>query len=401
MAIEPFGFDPRMWRPLGAEITAVRRLTMDDLLVLIDLIYQAGLDPSRWQEVLTRLVAPYDGSAVLYLQEADTDRASFLECVGQDDQATRDYQDYYAALNPAKELWRAAHEGTILDFDTIADPEELRRGEFYNDFFKPRGMHHVMGAAVIKRAEVVTNLSIQRSARAGPWSEQERARLSVIVTHTRRSLELSRRLTFLALERDMALSKGGGTCGYAVVDQDRRVLFADKFAEATLRDAGALGVFEGRLTAASRADTERLTAAIRASVATAAGNGACAGNTFVLPARRVGLPLVLKIYPWRGDTIGFGVPGPAALICVEDSRREPRRAATAAAAMHGLTPAETRLLEALLNGQRITEYAEAASIRVTTARTQLAALFAKTGQRRQADLVRVMLTPGNAPIPNA
>ena len=60
--------------------------------------------------------------------------------------------------------------------------------------------------------------------------------------------------------------------------------------------------------------------------------------------------------------------------------------------MFGMTPAEARLTEALVHGQSLQQYADARRVTMSTVRTQLKAATAKTGTRRQADLVRIVLT---------
>jgi DNA-binding CsgD family transcriptional regulator len=55
-----------------------------------------------------------------------------------------------------------------------------------------------------------------------------------------------------------------------------------------------------------------------------------------------------------------------------------------------LTPAEARLAQRLASGDTVEEVAKALHIKMTTARTQLAAIFAKTETRRQAKLVAIL-----------
>jgi DNA-binding NarL/FixJ family response regulator len=55
-----------------------------------------------------------------------------------------------------------------------------------------------------------------------------------------------------------------------------------------------------------------------------------------------------------------------------------------------LTPAETRLAQALTCGESLEEVAERLNVKMTTARTQLAAIFAKTSTNRQAQLVAIL-----------
>jgi DNA-binding CsgD family transcriptional regulator len=54
----------------------------------------------------------------------------------------------------------------------------------------------------------------------------------------------------------------------------------------------------------------------------------------------------------------------------------------------GLTLAETRLLSALVTGERLAEYAERTGVKRSTAKTHLRGLFNKVGESRQADLIR-------------
>jgi DNA-binding CsgD family transcriptional regulator len=55
-----------------------------------------------------------------------------------------------------------------------------------------------------------------------------------------------------------------------------------------------------------------------------------------------------------------------------------------------LTPAEARLAQHLACGDSVEEVAQTLHIKMTTARTQLAAIFAKTETRRQAKLVAIL-----------
>ena len=56
-----------------------------------------------------------------------------------------------------------------------------------------------------------------------------------------------------------------------------------------------------------------------------------------------------------------------------------------------LTPAETRLAIALFKGQSVEAYAKEAGISINTARWYVKQIYAKTGVKRQTELVRVLL----------
>ena len=56
----------------------------------------------------------------------------------------------------------------------------------------------------------------------------------------------------------------------------------------------------------------------------------------------------------------------------------------------GLSPAEARLLPLLLRGCTPQQIAQELGVKVTTVRSQLSSVFAKTGATRQQDLIRLL-----------
>ena len=58
----------------------------------------------------------------------------------------------------------------------------------------------------------------------------------------------------------------------------------------------------------------------------------------------------------------------------------------------GLTPAEARLAAMIVNGSAPDECAQALHVKISTVRSQLNAIYGKTGATGQADLVRMILS---------
>jgi DNA-binding CsgD family transcriptional regulator len=65
----------------------------------------------------------------------------------------------------------------------------------------------------------------------------------------------------------------------------------------------------------------------------------------------------------------------------------------------GLTPAEARLVLRLLTGESLRSCAQALGIQYETVRTLLKSIFQKTGTRRQAELVIVIIRAMNEAHP--
>lgn len=70
-----------------------------------------------------------------------------------------------------------------------------------------------------------------------------------------------------------------------------------------------------------------------------------------------------------------------------------------AAGRYGLTPAEVRVVQALLDGCTIERGAQLLGIRPATVKTHLQHVFDKTTARRQVDLIKLIAEPGQPQLP--
>ncbi|MEI6162459.1 MAG: helix-turn-helix transcriptional regulator [Roseococcus sp.] len=78
--------------------------------------------------------------------------------------------------------------------------------------------------------------------------------------------------------------------------------------------------------------------------------------------------------------------GGAVVMVIDPAARRPASDQLLAAAF-GLTPAEASLTASLLSGLSLADHARKRRVTMPTVRTHLARVLAKTGSRRQADLV--------------
>lgn len=157
-----------------------------------------------------------------------------------------------------------------------------------------------------------------------------------------------------------------------LVDGARRLLDANRAANAALDASAAIERSFGRLAAACQRDVIRIERAIAA-------------------AWRAGMaPLSLADGAFEADVIrmGDGLPAPNFLILARASATGERT--ERAARCFGLTPAENRLLDCLVEGLELKDAACRLGVARTTARTHLQRIFDKTGVRRQTDLQRMI-----------
>jgi DNA-binding CsgD family transcriptional regulator len=91
------------------------------------------------------------------------------------------------------------------------------------------------------------------------------------------------------------------------------------------------------------------------------------------------------ISPWRDD-------GPAAFILVTEPNGASARSSRLLQQIFGLSAAEVRVAQRLMLGETPEEAAASLGIKISTLRWHLASLYRKTDTRRQAELVRLLLT---------
>lgn len=151
------------------------------------------------------------------------------------------------------------------------------------------------------------------------------------------------------------------------------------------------------LATSDRQSTMRLARSISmaaAGLSPTMGGGGIGGCTLAVSRSDDAAPLVLAIAPFAATAAGAEVaPGlsPAhALIVVSDPDAEDGEFALRIQSAFGLTRAETRLAVALARGICRKEYARSIGVQPSTVKTQITNLFAKTGTRRESDLVRIL-----------
>jgi DNA-binding CsgD family transcriptional regulator len=159
---------------------------------------------------------------------------------------------------------------------------------------------------------------------------------------------------------------------------DRRVLMQNAAAEALPNLFACFGMSYGRLTRFVAAATEPFE-----HVFARALNGSPTSAVVTLQSKgRQGLWRIGMGPVGRGDA-----PVDAAVVMLIDPPPAPGGTLEALRRLFGLSAAEARVLALLLDDCRPREIADELNLSITTVRSHLKALFAKTYTRRQSELV--------------
>lgn len=359
---------------------------------LIGYIYAASLDLSQWWSVAPRLAAFLDATSAV-IQARRTEVVLGLGATANVDAgALNAYHGYYAARDPYALGWQSSGGGAgVFLGSELIDPGRFSETEFYQDYAQHLDIFHLAGAALPTDSRAAVLLAVHRAKRAAAFEAEDKARLERVLPHIARALQIQTALAAADMQRKGALEALDRLAlGVALVGGDGRLAFANATAETLVRQGDGVTVRDGKVRARAPEAAARLEQAVRQSAEIAVGKASDASDIVRLP-RRLKRALSALVAPLPMDRKLLLLTGASVVIFLFDPDASAPPAMSALRTLYNLTPAEARLLRALVAGDRISDYAERVGISINTANTQLKQVFAKTEVERQSDLIRLVL----------
>lgn len=352
-------------------------------------IYAAALDPSLWQGALDAVSAVH-GVVGTQLLHADASQEQLNRSVasGYDSAAGESWDRYYSRINVWAPGMLSMPVGIPWLGERICSFDTLRRTEFYNDWVRPHGDIAGGGAIVLDRSPgkltiLGGNFPRKYRERLDPAWQFDLALFGPAIRH---ALTVNGMMLGLRLERMLA-REGIATDGMAVllVDRQGRLVFADE-AGARMGEAGDIVRF--RPNARLGFSDETLAAAVERLRH---------DETAVAPVvrRLPGRAEMVTVIPLTDRGIAAlnlppHPPGRSPRLAVLVSRQS-APPGSALSARLGLSEAETEVALHLARGLSPPEIAEARGASLNTVRNQMKSIFAKTGCRRQSEVVALVL----------
>lgn len=356
-------------------------MTLRDLDAIVQALYETALVPHRLPLILREIADLCQGrAAALVVRDARTGTLPVNVMTGLPDGEDRVFERDYAFAAGA-DPWTMAQDVVSTDW--------------FRDRLAPAGMTDAVAVAV-DDPEVAVLLIILRDD-GMTFGGGDRRRLDLLRPHLPHVARLLGRVA------DMESRAAATTAlldaldeALVVIDDQRRVVYANAAAEELLARDPHLEITEGTLRLVSQRHDERFGVQVEraARQALVPETSAGAGEALAVP-RDPGLrPLGVVVHPLpvSGGSLGADRPLVAVHLSDPDTARAPSEGVLGG--LFALTPAEARLLRALIRDVRLDDYAAERGVSVTTARTQLARLFRKTGTGRQPELVRLAVTAG-------
>ena len=353
----------------------------------LGMIHDAAFRPAAWDGVLRRL-ASLTGAVAGGLTQEDpkTGRGTPITYFGFEPTHVERNFDYFLPLNPLFGIANQMQPGFIVTNGDVVPTSVFRRSEFYDGWARPQGLCSPITLVTHRADGRYLPLTLVRPDGAGEASDEERALLARFAPHLMHAVRVGLHLQMAdARERQLLAALAGLPQAALLVDADRRVTFVNDAGEAFLTRSAPrpLKIVNGELVAADpKSDAELQEAMSRALCADGLARGIAVEIRGPLPVEKA--VLTLSPLPLDDFWVGYAGSGPtrrSCMVLIEDW------GISALADRHGLTPAETRLVQAIIVGKGLAWAARELGISRSTAQSHLDKVFQKTNTNRQAELV--------------
>jgi DNA-binding CsgD family transcriptional regulator len=364
-----------------------------DYTGFLDRLYGSVVERGDWEGVIARF-ADLVGGARAWLPSLDLSNGGGQGVIARiDPQAQDAYFQYYYSTNPfvrlgpselaaSWPLWVTTDEDRFLK-------EDFAGTEYYNDFLKPQDIHSVLVVRLGRHGVMQSTLNITRPIGQGQFSGADIEIANRLHPDLVRAFNLSRRFADLKdFSAGLAETLNSSRHAIFLLDAQGGIRHANAAAEALLGEPDGLCAVAGRLAATSTPAARRLEALIARAACPDGARREAGSMGLKTPSRR--LPLSLIVAPLRSDrSLARGAA--SVLVCVADLEAGLSLPERQLRDLFGLTPAETRLALALLEGADLREAARSFAVSFATVRNQLSSIFAKTDVNRQAELIQLMM----------
>ena len=215
--------------------------------------------------------------------------------------------------------------------------------------------------------------------------------MRLVVPHIRRAILINRAIELKTAEAGrFAETIDGLAAGVFLLDRHCHLVHANLAAREYLASGGFLRLTGGRLVASDPESNQLLRAAIAAA---GSGDAELGTKGIAMPlTARDGEHYVAQLLPLTSGSRRQAGPAYSAVaaLFVHKAAMDVSAPPEIIAKLYKLTPSELRVLLAIVAIGGIAETPEGLDIGAATVKTHLHCLFAKTGARGQADLVKLV-----------
>jgi DNA-binding CsgD family transcriptional regulator len=303
------------------------------------------------------------------------------------------YERHYIQLDDRPLQAFAAGVGGIFVSTDSASAATIDRSEIYQDFLIPNGVKHCMGGMSFEDDKRRMLVAFLGAADRDEFSAEERQLLKQLMPHFQKSAALM--LKVQALERveqdGLFILDNLPTAAFTLGAQNN-IVSLNKRAESLLVQGNHFGITRQNLCVKGPMSSEFLSLLQRVKK-----SGIPESIVLVATNMSDTVHATVSRFPQTSNPAAQG-----AKLLILISQPNHYRVATMQQLMQlfKFSPAEARLARAVAHGQELEFFALEQGVKMTTIRSQMAAIFTKARVKRQTELAKLILSIPCARPPN-
>jgi hypothetical protein len=300
----------------------------DDILALIDLIYEAAFNSTLWPTALMSLADNMKTSHI-GMSAMDFSSQTYDSIAPRTDPAmTAIYRQHWAFHNPVWKLSATRPAGEVYLLDSLIPREEFAATPVFNEWFRPAKFGlATMSANLLIGDRVSALIAVANAPGNDEITSEQMLAFKAALPHIDRAIRIHRELRMRDLDNDTAPERLEGLQrGVMLVDGAARVLFANAAARTLLRSGGVLALKGGCLHSTGSSD---IVQGLIASCVPKAHPPNGPGGEVSIPRGPRRSPLRVTVTPLRSKgTVAelpwLGLNIPVAIVTVVDPASEKR-----------------------------------------------------------------------------
>lgn len=398
-------------------LNAETEIELARLSNLVDLIYQAALNPYQWKNTLLAmgewLNAPM---ALLFTPRVLPKDGGFYFTLGISETTMELWRTRYQPMD----IWITTsiqmdlcREGIIFTGDEIVPTKELEKTVWYQEFLSKIGIGQVLANTIYgleSQIHHTTFLSFFRDINADVFTAQDRWKSSLLLPHLSRAMGMAARLRNADYQVATSLiALNSLPHGILLIGENEEVIFSNEAALRILnvKDGLSLQIRNNQngqadLIAQQSEVQENLEQAIREAIKPNLLSTPHFSKTLSIPrpSGRQVLSLSFSSLPSQNDFMVSPSIVPRAVIFISDNEAMIEINREILKNTYRLTKAEIRTAEWIVEGKSLEEASSESGLSINTLKTHLHRIYDKTNTPNRAMLVKLLMTLSGSILKN-
>jgi DNA-binding CsgD family transcriptional regulator len=370
-------------------------VSTNGLSSLLATLYAAPLEPEMWQRFLEQVCDAAKISCGYIVASHATEGNTLLAGGGLnfDPAVLHLYNEHYGANDPYRAPMITKPRVGLIAGEELVDHAALVRSELYNEVLSRYDMEYMNMLSCRCDHEAVDALSLWRSAKHGPMDAASSQLLEMLIPHVQTALKLRTKVVGCNASNVFSEAALDAMSIAALLVTDKRyVRHMNTLAVQCLKVGDGLRLWDGRVVPTDSkycAQFELLVAGAASMDSAVRGGGMRISRKFAVapPLHVTAAPIPHQNRIANGERL--------AVVFIGDRLQSPKSRIGLMRQMYGLSPSEARVADLLMQGFDVREAAERLDGTLESTRFRVKRILAKTGTRRQSELMQLMLSlPG-------